>query len=755
MAFPTAANITYRTFRNSALSVGRFSPSFDFAASIGSVSLSGETPTLDVGSNKGAGSTLLFFEPFDGQLSATGSSSNTLGWYDNVNSVTFSDDFASTNGEHREGTASFAYYFPAGNAAGSPSGGSIRRNIPPQDEVEVEFWYRQFPIFPTSSGEGTHATHFLTTLDGYVGFSYTHCTLYMECERDVLMMGVQNRAATPSRTWTVIGRGQTNLNDGNWHLLRFRWKMNTYNADGTPNSDAICQGWVNGNLEIDVSGFLLSTHHIPAGDPAPQFNQFAVAPYWQLPESNQDSWMMIDGLKVAIPGEEERAEPPPPPASATSRNDPNYDPPSSTSWFWVDNVNGDDNNAGTELAPWRNLDVAIRRLQPGQGLYVVEGTAYSVTADASFNSPAIQPSTSGTRDAPIIISARPGFVSKPIIRRTANSGPMLGTAGQDYIWYIDLEFDCGGTHSDGIALWGSTGSRIIRCHIYNAKGSDGGNLQLIRLENSTDCEVYGCDLHGVSNSAFSGNATCIKFYGSLRNRVSFCDMWDASFGIMDKGHESNPETPPSPYDDANKCGSYGNIYEFNRFRDSLRNGIGNLVQRSADFVNTTVRFNLFECYGSAIAGDNSDDSSRDGVYDYYYYNNTFYGYGNQGANPNGWGTNFSSYNNLYWAGASGNRIVPDIRTRALASDWEVFTNNGFRYSAYIIYGIYTDNGSYTDDGAVSANSLENLNGQTMFVSPSTGDYRLAAGSPAITAGTNGTYLGAFPDDSNVTTWAWW
>lgn len=1045
MAFPTAASITYKTFKNSALSIGKYSPSFIDQAVLGAMEIDADIPTLDIGSSTG---TLepIWQDPFEGALYSIGSSSNTSGWIDNTAAVTFASDFVGTSGLQKEGNDCYVYHFPAGST-GAPQGTGIRHNIAHTDELDVTFWYRQHPIFPSSNSNGTHLSHGLTTLDTetwtdasgatrsgtkYQGFSLSHCTLYMECERDVLFLGVQNREASPgTRTWVSVGYGTTNLNDDQWHKIRVTWKMNTYNADGSPNSDGVVRGWVDDKLEIENTAYMISTQDLGGTSlqgTQPKFSQIAIAPYWQLPISSEDCWIMVDSYTLNIPGsgadtgggdtgggtggatafaESFDSEPlqsglsnglwsrgdfyrntsvmhtgtgcyqyflagglggsatqpdgssgdsirrnfpetdevdftamvrlegsstmdfhqhlfylmttmdvtsstpqpgPTPsyctfyseirgnrqwqtavqdlkrtngayrgdgdaltgmgpagsslepgrwykvrtyvklntwnadgtynadgivkvwiddvltinkpdvdlnrhdasakfnqfligpyfttesgdrtvmvdelslsitstadesttdstPASATGRNDPAYDPPASTNWRWVDNVNGLDSNTGeTKTSAWKNLDVALSRLRAGDGLYLVEGQPYTVSTDAAFNSPALQPGGSGLADAPIVISAQPGFVSKPIIRRTANGGPMMGTDGQDHIWFVDLELDSNKFPGDGLALWNTRGSRVIRCAAHGAEidandSSPGSNLQAIRLENATECHVYGCDIYDVRNTQNSSNATCLKLYGAVSNKISYCDFWDASFGIMDKGHESNPDTVASPYqppvsstDPGPKCGSYNNVIEYNRFRSSIRTGYGILVQRSADFYKNVVRFNLFECYGSSFGGDNSTDNSRDGVYDFVFYNNTFYGYGNSGAYPNGWGYDYDCYNNIYWTSSTSNRTVPDIFTSNEAASWRTFTNNGFRHSAYIVYGRYRTDIAYDDNGAVSASSLEYLNDDIMFVSPSTGDYRLAAGSPAITAGTNGTYLGAFPDDSNLTTWAWW
>jgi len=69
-------------------------------------------------------------------------------------------------------------------------------------------------------------------------------------------------------------------------------------------------------------------------------------------------------------------------------------------WF-VDATRGDDGNAGTEPAPWKTLAYALRRLQPGDTLYLRGGTYYE---KASLT-------RSGTAEAPITIASFPGEVA--------------------------------------------------------------------------------------------------------------------------------------------------------------------------------------------------------------------------------------------------------------------------------------------------------------------------------------------------------
>src|SRR5690606_6448918 len=65
---------------------------------------------------------------------------------------------------------------------------------------------------------------------------------------------------------------------------------------------------------------------------------------------------------------------------------------------FVDAARGDDSAAGTEQAPWKTLNHALRQLQPGDTLYLRGGIYYEK----------VSLTRSGTEDAPITIGSYPG-----------------------------------------------------------------------------------------------------------------------------------------------------------------------------------------------------------------------------------------------------------------------------------------------------------------------------------------------------------
>ena len=65
---------------------------------------------------------------------------------------------------------------------------------------------------------------------------------------------------------------------------------------------------------------------------------------------------------------------------------------------YVDSEDGDDTNAGGEKSPWKSLAFSLRQLEPGDTLFLREGTYYEKT----------HLSRSGSEDQPITIRSYPG-----------------------------------------------------------------------------------------------------------------------------------------------------------------------------------------------------------------------------------------------------------------------------------------------------------------------------------------------------------
>ena len=90
--------------------------------------------------------------------------------------------------------------------------------------------------------------------------------------------------------------------------------------------------------------------------------------------------------------------------------------------LFVDAVGGDDAADGSKLAPWRTLKHALRRLKPGDTLYLRGGTYYEH----------VFLSQSGTAEAPIVVASYPGelAVIDGGLRDFLDNPGALATAGR-------------------------------------------------------------------------------------------------------------------------------------------------------------------------------------------------------------------------------------------------------------------------------------------------------------------------------------
>ncbi|REJ89014.1 MAG: hypothetical protein DWQ34_08155 [Planctomycetota bacterium] len=95
-----------------------------------------------------------------------------------------------------------------------------------------------------------------------------------------------------------------------------------------------------------------------------------------------------------IAEDEPSASHPPMRALPTASQRPMEDGPS----YFVDAAGGDDQNEGSEQTPWKTLRYSLRKLKPGDTLYLRGGVYYEK----------VSLSQSGTEDAPITIRSYPG-----------------------------------------------------------------------------------------------------------------------------------------------------------------------------------------------------------------------------------------------------------------------------------------------------------------------------------------------------------
>ncbi len=123
---------------------------------------------------------------------------------------------------------------------------------------------------------------------------------------------------------------------------------------------------------------------------------------------------------------------------------------------------GDDNHDGLSTAqPWRSLDTALKRLRPGDTLYLMDGK-YSVSTTVSINSSADTPvKILGRGDDSVIISGALTIANSSHVNlRRLQFSDTLFITDSDSISIRDCTFQGVGT---AIAARSTTGPRITHC----------------------------------------------------------------------------------------------------------------------------------------------------------------------------------------------------------------------------------------------------------------------------------------------------
>lgn len=749
MAFPHAANITYRVSKNTKFSVGRDGASFNQQAKDGLMSVLGQVPTLVVGEEQAAPD-IIWYEPWDvSPPERLGASSGTAGWFDNTG-------FRLNTSLHSEGLGCYEYQWPTGQR-GSPDGGAIRHNLTMSKEVDISFRFRMNPTFPAK--HANHLFYFITNLDTgdgppyaspWIGPSSTFCTAYVNIQDNKLH--VEFQANKSGVGWfTPPGGHAGHVNDQQWHNIRAYFKLNTYTGT-TPNADGIFRIWLDGVLVCENTAVKM-VHEQSVN---PYFTQVLLAPHWSTSYGDAPATLssfLVDALSLNIPGSgiDSGAGEGEVVSGASGRDDPFFDPPAGMAVLYVDGSTGDDTTGdGSSAKPWKTLQFAVPRLQPGQELRVRPTADYIINDSTSgYTMPSLHTSTSGTAQKPIIMRGDPAYNTKPRLRRTIGgiSAPIIGGYHREHIWIMDMEIDGADNTGRAVRFGFCRDCRIIRCDIHHTKIASYDNCSPLGMEACTRCYVYGNDIHDSVNDGSNTNASGIIMYESYACVFSFNDFYNLATGagIKDKSDgQDNPDMPAG-------SSSHSNIIEHNRFRATCRNGVEMHVQNNKDITGVKIRYNLFKS-GTAINGSyHNEPGNLDGVYDLEVHHNTFFGFNSLGVRPGAFGDNWRFHSNIFYTSRTSTTGHHDIRTGAPATTLDELGWNVFRYSARVMVD---DVGGGSVGSLISVDATNVQNHAPAWSDTATDDFRLLSSSPLLTAGKGGTAIGAF-GEAGKASWGWW
>jgi parallel beta-helix repeat protein len=360
--------------------------------------------------------------------------------------------------------------------------------------------------------------------------------------------------------------------------------------------------------------------------------------------------------------------------------------------FYVDKTNAacSDAGPGDVAAPYCTIGKGTSRLQPGQTLFIGNGTyAEQVTPP------------SGTAVAPVTVTALPG--TSPVVTGTAALTHGVYLSGRSYVNISGLTVS--GAVSDGVYVTNCanvtlTGLRVTLSGQPTATGFAKG-MKIIGTTNSTvsgntvdhntDSGIYLAQ--GSTGDTVSGNAT----YANARVYTR------AAAGI--------------------DLRSGGNTVRYNVTHDNEDSGIqlytgsdGSLVVDNVSYRNGDHGIDDYQATNQRIIGNSV-------------YRNTTAGINLEGGSTGGLVENNISVDN----GLTSTRSVGDIRVDVSAQTGTVVNyNNLYLHAsgAYYVWGT-TNYASVAAFNMATGQEARGVQADPRWASPDTGSFVLTAGSPAI------------------------
>jgi parallel beta-helix repeat protein len=323
--------------------------------------------------------------------------------------------------------------------------------------------------------------------------------------------------------------------------------------------------------------------------------------------------------------------------------------------YYVDGENAaaSDGNPGTEERPWRSLHKAADVLQPGDVVFVKEGT-YEVEAGCTWSRPAINPRNSGTADSPIAFRAYPGHRVVVTNQVTDKGCAVLGARDRDYI--IVDGFEVVVPSSKAVVVFRSRGTVIENMVIHGLRNEKSSNTDGIRIEDSNEILVRNNVIYDIHNEERTPNGTGIKLYYSYDVTIEHNEVYDVDSAIR------------------NKAGGGRNVFRYNWVHDCTNYGIGlgttngrttegleahnNIVARcevgirvygSPSAQNNNVRVWNNTVVNNSRLGISARDRGMSGV---QVWNNIIFQGGNRDLKPENRALEFCDYN-LYWFSTPG------------------------------------------------------------------------------------------------------
>ncbi len=425
--------------------------------------------------------------------------------------------------------------------------------------------------------------------------------------------------------------------------------------------------------------------------------------------------------------------------------------------------------------PWCTLNHAEEMTAPGDIVYIREGTYNDPSGDwcTYYDCGTLHITNSGTAGNPITFKGYPGDVI-PIINGVNAGAPEGETQAPirinsgNYIVLEDLEVAAG---YRGIRISSGDHITIRRVHVHDTVGpTNNNNGGVVTFQNGADdvknLLVEDCVFHDNWDESGPGCLNCsgIHIYGCgdcvFRNN----EIYNQYAGIRMKGdiHHYTAENPS-----IKGVQIYGNTIHDILFY-GIETGTAGFQEDMNIFNNTIYNIALGTSHtGIGLAGvvlGSASTNNPGRPHDVRYYNNTVdcSGKAGIGGYVQRHGTlRYSVYNNIFYNCGQSSEYLEAIGFKEeTRPSLEIYENYNFIYQPNITdfyhWGDGTGSNAFdmtwqqwrTHWSGVSPpehseNGLNDSFGDPLFVNAANHNYYLQSGSPACTAGENGTYTGAF------------
>lgn len=406
-------------------------------------------------------------------------------------------------------------------------------------------------------------------------------------------------------------------------------------------------------------------------------------------------------------------------------------------------------NASSESTP-TTMGTAMARAVAGNIIEAAPGNYLGAIVGA--NTPIFQFAQAGTSGNPIILTgkypAAYNATERSQFKRIADPGtgescPIWGSRNYTILdgFYFNYA-DGASPHTRGILYFGfaMTGMEARRCRFLRAdlNGADSGdNFNCIHFHGATSCKVRDCLFENGYDDIGSHNCAAMTFYGSLDVTIENNTFDNVTTGIYVKASDGTNYS--------------SGVIRFNYFYNNMI-GIECANGEPAAVLETTQ--NLFVMAGASGAQHCfSFDSSPGGeglnlVQNFNVHHNTLIGagdptHGTLEVDDNIDGTGCSFANNIVAQFNTSASPLIDCKhtlTNFTAFDFNRYYENGQTIQYYFQTGLNAGIAAWRTASGRDANSTE---GDPQFVNQATGDYRLAGGSPCLTASSTGGPIGCY------------